>query len=210
MHGEHADPGGVTRGTHGSCAALVRFVPPPSWLDHPAAFEGLSPALRGAPSDGAERNLFFRYGDPCSGARSAGAKRLRRRAERHGCPPRARAKIFVLTLGQLAPELLPGAVVAFDDLVFDVEFEFECERYRMLVRSVAWFEGGDLDSRPRPGAPGEVVSSPRGRDGCGAAVQRSYARPRGRTRTTVMVSCWSSRSNRTRQSPTRSRYSCES
>jgi hypothetical protein len=42
-----------------------RFVPPPSWLDHPAAlFEGLSPALRGAPSDGAERNLFFRYGDP--------------------------------------------------------------------------------------------------------------------------------------------------
>jgi energy-coupling factor transporter ATP-binding protein EcfA2 len=41
-----------------------RFVPPPSWLDHPAAFEGLSPALRGAPSDGAERNLFFRYGYP--------------------------------------------------------------------------------------------------------------------------------------------------
>ena len=41
-----------------------RFVAPPSWLDHPAAFDGLAPALRGAPSDGAEQNLFFRYGNP--------------------------------------------------------------------------------------------------------------------------------------------------
>jgi hypothetical protein len=41
-----------------------------------------------------------------------------------------------LGAGQLAPKL-PGAGVAFGDLVFDVEFEFERERYRMLVRSVA-------------------------------------------------------------------------
>lgn len=40
-------------------------------------------------------------------------------------------------------------------------------------------------------------------------VQRSYARPRGRTRTTVITRCRSSRSNRKRQSPTRSRYSLE-
>jgi hypothetical protein len=36
-------------------------------------------------------------------------------------------------LFQFPSELVPGTTVAFDDLVFDVEFEFERECYRMLA-----------------------------------------------------------------------------
>src|ERR1700733_10527725 len=41
-----------------------RFVPPPNWLIHPAAFDGLAPAVRGMPSDGFEPSVFHRYASP--------------------------------------------------------------------------------------------------------------------------------------------------
>src|SRR5277367_6363777 len=60
------------------------------------------------------------------------------RAERGRTRPgRSRRALGGSTLRQLAPKLLPRAAVAFDHFVFDVEFEFECERYRVLIGFVA-------------------------------------------------------------------------
>jgi AAA domain, putative AbiEii toxin, Type IV TA system/AAA ATPase domain len=42
----------------------TRFVEPPNWLNHPAAFEGIAPAVRGMPSDGFDSTVFHRYGPP--------------------------------------------------------------------------------------------------------------------------------------------------
>ncbi|HYI35501.1 MAG TPA: ATP-binding protein [Thermoleophilaceae bacterium] len=39
-----------------------RFVEPPDWLDHPEAYEGIAPAVRGMPADGFEPSVFHRYG----------------------------------------------------------------------------------------------------------------------------------------------------
>lgn len=41
-----------------------RFVASPNWLNHSAAFDGLSPSVRGMPSDGFEATIFHRYGPP--------------------------------------------------------------------------------------------------------------------------------------------------
>jgi energy-coupling factor transporter ATP-binding protein EcfA2 len=41
-----------------------RFVAPPTWLSHQAAFDGISPSVRGMPSDGFEATIFHRYGAP--------------------------------------------------------------------------------------------------------------------------------------------------
>lgn len=40
------------------------FARVPDWLEHPHAFAGVAPAIRGKPTEGHERNLFHRYGDP--------------------------------------------------------------------------------------------------------------------------------------------------
>jgi hypothetical protein len=42
----------------------ARFVQPPSWLNHPEAFDGIAPAVRGMPADGFESTVFHRYGPP--------------------------------------------------------------------------------------------------------------------------------------------------
>lgn len=53
-----------------------RFVAPPEWLNHPGAFDGLAPTVRGMPSEGFEPSLFHRYGSPpavLTGTFSSGA-----------------------------------------------------------------------------------------------------------------------------------------
>jgi hypothetical protein len=42
----------------------ARFVDVPEWLDHPDAFEGIAPSVRGMPADGFESTVFHRYGPP--------------------------------------------------------------------------------------------------------------------------------------------------
>lgn len=41
-----------------------RFVSAPGWLDHPAAFDGLAPAVLGMTPEGFEASIFHQYGPP--------------------------------------------------------------------------------------------------------------------------------------------------
>ena len=55
----------------------ARFVEPPLWLDGELALIGVAPAVRGLPSEGASRSLFYAYDPPpaiLSAAFSSGAK----------------------------------------------------------------------------------------------------------------------------------------
>ena len=40
------------------------MVEPPEWLNHPEAFAGITPAVRGMPADGFESTVFHRYSPP--------------------------------------------------------------------------------------------------------------------------------------------------